>query len=231
MPVLSRRTILGCLPLVLVPRAALALSPAATVLAVTGPATVDLPEGGVLPLAPGMDLPAGARIITAVGGRAGLALADGTRLNAGEATRITLATAPGTAGSLNISGALVVDRRDLAAAPALTISSDGFDVIVNDAQVYLASLRGGAVFVKAGGAQVNLPGDQIILAAGEGVELAPPPPAPAPPPAPGAQELPDAAGAPAFPMPPPPPVATGPEVYRWSDDQIDDAFASVGLTA
>lgn len=223
--------ILGCLPLALVPRAALALSPAATVIAVSGAATADLPEGSSLPLTLGMDLPAGARISTAAGARAGLALADGTRLNAGEETQITLAAAPGTAGSLNVSGALVVDRRDLALAPALTVSSDGFDVIVNDAQVYLASLRGGAVFVKAGGAQVNLPGDMIILAAGEGVELAPPAPQPAPAPYPdaGAGDPPAPGAAPAFPMPPPPPMA--PEVYRWSDDQIEDAFASVGLTA
>ncbi len=183
---LTRRFLLA-LPaaaLPLVPRGAGASGGFARVAAVSGDGGLAvLPDGTSTALASGLILPDGSRIETREGGFAELAFDDGTRVHAGGATLVSLqgSGAQGTA-ALTMVGVMVIDRREVPGSGPLTVSGTDFDVTLAGAQVFIESLRaeGGAVFVKEGGATVASPLGEILLAAGEGVDIAafPVPPAP-----------------------------------------------------
>jgi hypothetical protein len=173
---LTRRAILAfaCFPFL--PRLALSAGYAAVVTKVGGPVTASLPDGTELGMTSGLALPAGARFATG-GTLVELALTDGTRLHAGRSTSVTLAAGPGSEAapsSVNISGIAVVDRRSAGADAPLTVTSDGFEILLADSQVFLDSLARPAVFVQAGTATVDIGTEQIVLASGEGVDLLPP---------------------------------------------------------
>jgi hypothetical protein len=240
---LSRRRLLLTLPaaLALGARGAAASAGMARVAAVAGEGGVALlPDGTASTLAPGLILPAGSRIETRARGLAELSFDDGTRVHAGGATLVSLqgSGAQGTA-ALTMVGVMVVDRREVPGGGPMTVSGEGFDVTLAGAQVFIESLRaegagGGAVFVKEGGAAVLSPVGEILLASGEGVDLAALPDPPAPGAGPGI--LPEADGGPApgeeataglVPPPAPPPPAAA---ARWSEERVARAFASVGLT-
>lgn len=235
---LTRRCLLA-LPaaaLPLMPRGAGASGGFARVAAVSGDGGLAvLPDGTTTALASGLTLPDGSRIETREGGLAELAFDDGTRVHAGGATLVSLqgGGAQGTA-ALTMVGVMVVDRREAPRGEPLTVSGTGFDVTLAGAQVFIESLRaeggaeGGAVFVKEGGATVASPLGEILLAAGEGVDIAALPAPPAPGAAPEVMPEPDGIVPEEEPptSAPPPPAA----VARWSEERVADAFASVGLT-
>lgn len=233
----SRRFILF-LPLALaLPRPACAAGAFARVMAASGGGEAVLPGGEVVPLVPGLDLPEGARVETFADGLAELAMTDGTRLYSGRETSVVL-QARGQADSraaLTVMGVLVIDRRTVASGQPMKVTGEGFDVELAGAQVFVESIRAearedalGAVFVKEGAAKVAAPLGQILLAAGEGVDIQPVPALAIEP-----ELMPDRGtdgiiGEDDIPIALPPPPA--PDVGRWSDDRVRDAFASVGLT-
>jgi hypothetical protein len=230
-------------------RAAAAL---ATVTAATEGSTLILPDGTTQPLAEGAALAAGAQVATRASGRVGLTLADGTLVNAGENTRIELVAGigkPDRIASLNVSGAAVVDRRAIRSAPsdvmvagALEVKTDRFEVIIEEARIYLASLDGGKLLVSDGAAHLVLASAEVTLEAGDGLTLAPPPP-PRSAPAPGAAPAEEAAGLAES------DAASGAiigrdvvaaivagkvletQVYRVPEGEMEAAFASVGASA
>jgi hypothetical protein len=202
---LTRRAILAIACFPLLPRPAVSAVFAAVVTKVSGPVSASLPDGTELALTTGTGLPAGSRLGTGET-LVELALEDGTRLNMGRSTTLALgagqATVPTATSepSLSISGIAVVDRRGTAAETSLTVSSDGFDVLLADSRVFLDSLARPAVLVQTGSAKVILGSEQIVLASGEGVDL----------------PLTD----PSAPLPVP---------ARWASARVAEAFASVGL--
>lgn len=235
----SRRLILFLPALAALPRPLWAAVAFARVMAASGEGKAILPSGEVVPLARGLDLPEGARVETFADGLVELAMTDGTRLYSGRDTSVLL-QARGQADSraaLTVMGVLVIDRRTVASGQPMKVTGEGFDVELAGAQVFIESLRNearqdalGAVFVKEGGARVAAPLGDVLLAAGEGIDILPMPAlviAPEVAPdrgSPGAildEEAP--AGVPPLPAPPQ-------DVGRWSDDRVRDAFASVGLT-
>lgn len=233
---ISRRALILFSLFALPARPLRASSPSAVVTAVTGEGAIIHPDGTLSPLEPGAELVPGSRLHTGRGGLAELALADGTRVNAGERTEIGIAAAD-SLSSLNISGIAVVDRRTAPTPILVTALGDtqSFEVMLASSRVFLNSVGTGAVFVKDGGADVTQDGIWLAsLAAGEGMDLIPAQALPEPGealPAPAPSEEPGAlppAGEPPF-LGAKPPVAS-PPVAEWSDDRVADAFALVGLT-
>lgn len=205
-----------------------AASGGAEVISAASGATAILPDASVVTLETGMGLPAGSTVDTGPAGPAELALPDGSRLNAGRQTRIALQTVTHReGGSLSVSGTLVIDRRAADPSTTLAVNSADFQVVLADAQVFIESLRGSAIFVREGKAQVRAPMVEVVLAAGEGIDLPPPiPDTTLSEPGTGASSRPDPA------MPPPPPApAPIPQARPWSDSRVSDAFESVGLSA
>lgn len=232
---ISRRLVILLPFLAGLPRQVRSSSASAVVLAASGDGAILHADGTLSPLEPGAELGPGSRLHTGRGSLAELALADGTRVNAGERTEVEISAAD-SLSSLNISGVAVVDRRSTAAPIRVTAMGDGkeFEVMLAASRVFLDSVGPGAVFVKEGGAEVTQGGVLLAsLAAGQGLDLKPavlvvepgsvlpelPAPGSAPDGAPPVR-LPPGGGVPA----PPPPVA------EWSDKRVEDAFALVGLT-
>jgi hypothetical protein len=202
---LTRRAILALASCSFLPRPAVSAVFAATVTKASGPVTASLPDGSELALTTGTGLPAGARLGTG-DTLVELALADGTRLNAGRDTTLALAAdqtataSTASTSSISISGIAVVDRRGTGVATSLTVTSDGFDILLADSRVFLDSLARPAVLVQAGSARVKRGSEEIILASGEGIDI----------------PLPD-------------PSALLPVPARWAPARVAEAFASVGL--
>ena len=234
---ISRRILILAPLIAALPAAARASSASAVVVAASGDGAILHADGAVSPLKPGAELAPGSRLHTGRGSLAELALADGTRVNAGERTEVEISAAD-SLSSLNISGIAVVDRRSTAAPILVSATGDGqeFEVMLAASRVFLDSVGQGAVFVKEGGAEVSRGGVLLAsLAAGEGLDLkpavlvvepgspVPPPPGSGPPPVsvpgPGMGVQPPLGGVPA-----PPPVA------EWSPGRVQDSFALVGLT-
>lgn len=234
---LPRRIFLALIPALVLPRRARAATPAATVVSATSGAVAVLPDGSEVALSEGMALPAGSRIVTAPGARAGIALADGSLVNTAAESRLDLVAgaAEDSVSSLNLSGAALVDRRRVATPAPLTVATADFEATLQEARAYVSSTEGGKVLVKDGAVGVSRPfSDLILLAAGEGYEPDDGPLLQEPPPPPVPGEVPDMAPAPRPAVPPPSSAAPGrgpAEVFLWSEDEMDAAFESVGLEA
>ncbi|MCB6177795.1 hypothetical protein LHP98_06575 [Rhodobacter sp. Har01] len=222
--ILTRRLALtvGLWPLM--PLQVRAAADSAEVVAAAGGAVATLPDATVIALRPGQRLPAGSSLDTGPEGPVELALPDGTRLHAGRQTQMALQVVThDRGGSLAVSGTLVVDRRASDPASVMAVNSAEFQVLLADAQVFIESLKGSAVFVRDGKARVVAPATEVVLAAGEGIDLPSPFPL-----QPGAAILPEADPSDGLLAPAP---ALPPAVARWSDNRVAEAFASVGLSA
>ena len=173
---LTRRALLALATYPFLLRPALSVGLVATVTKVSGPASARLPDGSELGLTVGLGLPAGTSLATG-GALLELALVDGTRLNMGRNTSVALATDRTTGrtaaseSSLSISGIAVLDRRGADGAASLTVTSDGFEVLLADSRVFIDSLVRPAVLAQTGTAKVGIGSDQIVLASGEGIDL------------------------------------------------------------